>query len=190
MKMINFKLLNISRLVPVFMLMLSSCSDHQSQLPKQIPTGKQAYAILKPTEGNEVTGEVTFIGLEQGVRVVATIEGLTPGSHGFHIHEYGDCSAPDASSAGGHYNPTNSIHAGPEDQPRHIGDLGNVNANKKGVATYDYVDFVLKLEGDQSIIGKSVIVHENKDNFVSQPTGNAGPRLACGVIKEGKPEED
>lgn len=163
-----------------------ACTDHHSHLPKEVPTGKQAYAVLKPTEGNTVTGLVTFIALEKGVRVVAKVEGLTPGSHGFHIHEFGDCSAPDASSAGGHYNPSNSIHAGPEALPRHVGDLGNVIADKKGVATYDTVNFILSLEGPESIIGKSVIIHENADDFVSQPTGNAGPRVACGVIVEGE----
>lgn len=180
----TFSLIMLSTL----MIFCSSCTDHHSHLPKQVPTGKKAYAKLNPTEGNKATGLVTFIGLEKGVRVIANVEGLEPGSHGFHIHEFGDCSAPDASSAGGHYNPTNSIHAGPEDLPRHVGDLGNLNANKKGVASYDYVDFGLSLDGPQSIIGKSVIVHENKDDFISQPTGNAGPRLACGVIKEGEPE--
>jgi superoxide dismutase, Cu-Zn family len=165
-----------------------SCTDQHSHLPKDIPTGKKAYATLNSTEGNTVKGSVTFIALEKGVRVIANVEGMTPGNHGFHIHEFGDCSAPDASSAGGHYNPTDSIHAGPLDLPRHSGDLGNLTANKKGVAAYDYVDFALTLEGEQSIIGKSVIVHENKDDYISQPTGNAGPRQACGVIKEGEPD--
>lgn len=177
-------------LFSALLIICYSCTDHHSHLPKEVPTGKKAYAKLNPTKGNQVTGLVTFIALENGVRVIANVEGLTPGAHGFHIHEFGDCSAPDASSAGGHYNPTNSIHAGPEDLPRHVGDLGNVIANKNGVASYDYVNFGLTLEGNQSIIGKSVIVHEDKDDFVSQPTGNAGSRLACGVIKEGEPSGD
>lgn len=174
----------IACLLSSLLLCCFSCGEEKATLPKEVPVGKKAYVTLKPTKDSNVKGEVTFIALEKGVRVIAKIKGLTPGNHGFHIHEFGDCSAPDASSAGGHYNPDNAIHAGPLDQPRHVGDLGNINADKDGVATYDYVDFALSLEGAHSIIGKSVIVHRDQDDYVSQPTGNAGPRLACGVIVE------
>lgn len=178
-----------STLIAASCCALFSCgsnSEQKAELPQEKVTGKVAHANLKPTKDNKVNGKVTFIQLDKGVKVIADVDGLTPGEHGFHIHEFGDCSAPDGSSAGGHYNPTNSIHAGPEDTPRHVGDLGNLEAGTDGQAHYERVDYILQLSGDQSIIGKSVIVHEDRDDFVSQPTGNAGARQACGVIVEGE----
>ncbi|MEC7839572.1 MAG: superoxide dismutase family protein [Chlamydiota bacterium] len=167
----------------VLVAITSSCGNlDRPSLPPEKPTGVTAKATLGSTEGNDVSGEVTFIELEHGVRIIAEIEGLTPGGHGFHIHEFGDCSAPDASSAGGHFNPENEIHAGPSDTPRHVGDLGNLFADKNGKAYYDRVDFEVELKGENSVVGKSVIVHEDRDDFVSQPTGNAGARVACGLI--------
>lgn len=144
---------------------------------------KQAICLLYPTEGNNVTGKVTFTEVEGGLRVVALVSGLEPNTkHGFHIHEYGDCSAVDASSAGGHFNPTHMSHGGPMDKMRHNGDLGNLEADGNGNATIDYVDPMLALRGDESIIGLSIIVHKNPDDMKTQPTGNSGPRIACGVI--------
>ncbi len=163
--------------------LIFSCENYGKDI-KNKPTGKKAYATLNPTKDNKVSGEIRFITIDKGVRVVAQIKDLSPGYHGIHIHEFGDCSAPDASSAGGHFNPEGNIHAGPEDLPRHIGDLGNVFADRHGNAYYDRVDFSLSLSGSESIIGKSVIIHEKRDDYVSQPTGNAGPRIACGVIQE------
>lgn len=143
-----------------------------------------ATAILNPTEGNNVHGNVIFTQVKGGIRVQATLTGLTPGEHGFHIHENGDCSAPDGSSAGGHFNPDGMEHAGPDAESRHEGDLGIVVANDAGEATYDRVDSHLSLaEGPHSIIGRGVVVHGGADDFTSQPSGNAGPRVACGVIE-------
>ncbi len=148
-----------------------------------IGTVKKAICLLYPTEGNHVTGKVTFMEVEGGVRVIALVSGLEPNSkHGFHIHEYGDCSAVDASSAGGHYNPENMAHGGPMDHMRHEGDLGNLEADANGNASIDRVDPTLSLRGDQSVIGLSIIVHRDPDDLKTQPTGNSGPRIACGVI--------
>lgn len=145
----------------------------------------KAIAELKPTEGNNVTGTVTFTSVEGGVRIVADLEGLDPGKHGFHIHERGDCSAPDAESAGGHFNPDGSPHGDPDNPAgqRHAGDLGNVDADEEGKAHYDRTDQLISMEGEDSIVGKAVIVHAQPDDLRSQPTGGAGPRLACGVIQ-------
>ena len=148
-----------------------------------IPTPIIAVAELSPTQGNDVRGTVIFSQESDGVHVVANLTGLTPGEHGFHVHEKGDCSAPDGSSAGGHFNPTNMPHAGPDAEQRHAGDLGNITADAKGEGHYDRVDSHLSLEGDHAIVGLSVIVHGGKDDFTSQPSGNAGPRVACGVIE-------
>lgn len=143
---------------------------------------ENAVAVLHATRGGNVSGTVTFTKVNGGVHVVADVEGLTPGEHGFHIHEFGDCSAPDATSAGGHFNPDGHVHAGPGSAQRHEGDLGNIIANASGKAHYDVVDTQLSFDGRHSIIGRSVIVHEKADDLKTQPTGNAGARVACGVI--------
>ena len=142
----------------------------------------KAMALVRPTKGNAVTGTVTFTKTDDGVRVVVDLEGLTPGEHGFHIHEFGDCSDAEAKAAGGHYNPGGHVHAGPDAEKRHNGDLGNLTADASGKAHSERVDKHLKLGGEHSILGRSVIVHEKADDLKTQPTGNAGARVACGVI--------
>lgn len=142
-----------------------------------------ARAIINPTKNNRVQGVVTFTKVEDGVLIVADIENLEPGKHGFHIHEFGDCSAPDGSSAGGHFNPKNTKHGAPDAIERHAGDLGNLAADERGRAHYRRVDKVITLEGESTIIGRSVIIHANEDDFKTQPTGNAGGRVGCGVIE-------
>ena len=142
-----------------------------------------AVAALEPTQGHEVRGTVTFTEEANGVRVMANLTGLKQGEHGFHIHEKGDCSAPDASSAGGHFNPTGAPHGGPEGEQHHTGDLGNITADASGNARFDQVFSFLKLSGTNSIVGRGLIVHEGKDDFTTQPSGDGGARLACGVIE-------
>ena len=146
------------------------------------PPITKAVATLHATKsGGEAAGKVTFTKVEGGVKVEAEITGLTPGMHGFHIHEFGDVSSPDALSAGGHFNPMKMDHGAPKDAKRHVGDMGNIEANAKGVAKFEYVDPTLKFMGATSIIGRGVIVHEKPDDF-KQPTGNAGGRVAAGTI--------
>lgn len=145
-------------------------------------TSKQAVAEIHPASNSGVSGRVVFVQEQEGVRIVANFNGLKPGIHGFHIHEKGDCSAPDATSAGGHFNPTSEPHAAPDAEKRHLGDLGNITADQEGHAVYERLDNKLSLEGPNSILGKSVIVHEKEDDYQTQPTGNAGGRIGCGVI--------
>jgi Cu-Zn family superoxide dismutase len=163
-----------------------SAPEEKAETNKALPA--EAVAELKPTEGNKVSGTVTFSSRNGTVLVVADLEGLEPGKHGFHIHENGDCSAPDATSAGGHFNPDNTPHGAPENLPaqRHIGDLGNLEADADGKAHLENVDQLISLEGPNAIVGKAVIVHAQPDDLSSQPTGNAGPRVACGVIEARK----
>ena len=142
----------------------------------------KAVAVLHPTQGNKAEGVVTFTKEEGGVRVVAKLTNVPKGVHGFHIHEFGDCSSPDGSAAGGHFNPTAMTHAGPTADKRHVGDLGNITADDQGNANLDYVDKHLEFSGANSILGHAVILHANPDDFTTQPTGNAGGRIACGVI--------
>ena len=142
----------------------------------------QAVAVIHPTEGNSAKGTVTFTKAEDGIRIKAQLTGLGQGEHGFHIHEYGDCTSADGKSAGGHFNPKGTPHAGPEDSPRHAGDFGNVTANDGGKGTYDRVDKEISLSGQESIIGHAVVVHAKQDDLTSQPAGDAGDRIGCGVI--------
>jgi Cu-Zn family superoxide dismutase len=145
---------------------------------------KRAVANLTGTKGHEkVTGTIEFVEKDGGVLVTAHVEGLTPGDHGFHIHEKGDCSAPDGASAGGHFNPSSHKHGAPDAAEHHEGDLGNLTADKDGKAdkTMTLTDVSLG-DGANSVVGKGFIVHEKKDDLTTQPTGNAGARVACGVI--------
>ena len=136
----------------------------------------------KYPEGYEVKGLITFTQTDDGILIEADIEGLTEGNHGFHIHEWGDISKSDGTSAGGHFNPDNSEHAGPGDAIRHAGDLGNITADENAKAHYRQIDSLISFTGKNNIIGRSVIIHVGEDDLVSQPTGDAGGRVAQGVI--------
>ena len=147
-----------------------------------------AVAVLRATQGSDTRGVVFFRQMDKKVRVIGKIVGLSPGEHGFHIHTYGDLTGwQDGKSAGGHFDPRGMPHGKPSEAKRHIGDLGNITANDEGVATFDMTDDVISLTGGHAIIGRAVVVHKGADEFV-QPTGNAGPRAAVGVIGIGNPE--
>lgn len=149
----------------------------------------EAVAQLHSTDGNEILGTVNFLQTDEGVTVTANINGLETGKHGFHIHQYGDCTAEDQTSAGGHYNPYNTEHGAPTDSERHMGDMGNLPINEEGYGNLTYTDNVIELNGPNSIIGRAVIIHGGADDFTSQPSGAAGPRLACGVIGIANPDQ-
>jgi superoxide dismutase, Cu-Zn family len=155
----------------------------QMDMGKMAPaTVDRAICILYPTAGNNVSGTITFTQTDKGVKVVADLQGLSKGKHGFHIHEFGDCSSPDGTSAGGHYNPAGKTHGAPMDMSRHMGDMGNLEADDSGKAHLEYIDAVIKLNGPGSVLGRSIIVHKGEDDLKTQPTGNSGARVACGVI--------
>lgn len=153
--------------------------------PAPEPTPKTAMAKLEPASKSKVTGTITFKQTDDGVEATATLEGLKPGEHAWHVHEKGDCSAPDATSAGGHFNPENHKHGAPDAAEHHAGDFGNLTAGKDGkaTATITIKGVTLDPAAPTSLVGKGFIVHEKKDDFKTQPTGNAGGRVACGVIK-------
>lgn len=147
---------------------------------------EEARAVLQGKSGRKVTGEVLFFSTQDGVRIYAEVEGLAPlARHGFHIHEKGDCSAFDASTAGEHFNPFNSIHGHPHLVSHHAGDLGNLVADDFGRAVFDEVieDISLDPEKRNSVVGLAVIVHNWEDDFLSQPDGNSGVAIACGIIR-------
>ena len=160
-------------------------TDRQEQETEE----RTAKATMEPASGSNVTGEVTFTERESGkVRIEVKVENLTPGEHAVHLHENGDCSAADASSAGGHWNPTMKPHGKRGDGTAfHKGDIDNmkVGDDGKGSLTMTIEGWSIGGADSTNIIGKSVIIHEKADDFTSQPSGNAGGRISCGVIKEG-----
>lgn len=148
----------------------------------------EAIAVIQPTQGHKARGVVTFTKVEHGVRIVADLQGLTPGTHGFHIHEYGDISDPKARSCGSHFNPHKAAHGSPSSKSHHLGDLGNIQASPSGNAHLEIiVDGDFSLSGENSIIGRSVVVHQDPDDLKSQPAGNSGARVGMGVIGVANP---
>lgn len=144
----------------------------------------KAQAVLKPSINSKVKGIIHFSEDGDKMKIETLVEGLKPGPHGFHIHEVGDCSKADFSSAGGHFNPAHSGHGSLDSKKRHAGDLGNLMADTKGKANVTFtVEGLTVQPGPNSIIGRSVIIHNDKDDLKSQPAGNSGPRVACGVIE-------
>lgn len=147
--------------------------------------GPTAVAEINALGGSGVDGTVEFTALSGGkIRVVADLTGLLPGSHGLHIHEFGDCSDPNGLLAGDHFNPDMVAHGGPNSPEHHAGDLGNVTADNKGrgYLTLDTDDFTLDT-GPRGVLGRSVLVHAMADDLMSQPSGMSGDRIACGVIR-------
>ena len=173
--------------IALIFLLAAGFSAHSQTPAEKSSAPLKAVAVLHPSGGSKVSGTVTFTEEADGVQVRAEITGLTPGNHGFHVHEFGDCSAADASSAGAHFNPTHKPHAGPDTPERHVGDMGNVQADASGKAKLEYVDHQISLTNDErSVIGRSVVVHEKADDLKSQPSGDSGARIACGVIGRAK----
>lgn len=136
-------------------------------------------ADVYPLSDGLARGYVTFTQKKEGVLVEAEFSGLSEGKHGFHIHEFGNCSATDGTSAGGHYNPFGNRHSSRDSEDRHMGDMGNLIGDKDGVASLSYLDTTIELS---KITGRGIVIHAGEDDLNSQPSGAAGPRIACGVI--------
>lgn len=154
--------------------------------PAEAPS--TAHATLTAATGSSVQGGFTVVNQGSGVSIRGEITGLEPGSeHGFHVHETGECTLPDFASAGGHFNPTEDPHGGPESTARHLGDLPNAKADENGRALIDVnVDGVTLVDKDgapTAILGKAIVVHAMPDDYKSQPSGESGARIACGVIR-------
>ena len=147
--------------------------------------GPSAVANLEPTTGNTAKGTVSFTQRGDRVRVSAQLSGLKPnGEHAFHVHEKGDCSSGDGMSTGGHYNPAGKPH-GPQDAAHHAGDMPSLTADAYGNASATFeLSGVAIGSGAADLVGKGLIVHRDADDFKTQPTGNAGPRIACAVIRK------
>jgi len=158
-------------------LLLAACAT-------TAPDGPSATATVRPASGSQVHGSVTFTQVGSRVRITGEIAALTPGLHGIHVHEKGDCSAADAESAGGHFNPQGKKHGAPGSSDRHGGDLGNLSANEYGRANLSImVDGISVGKGADGVIGRAIVVHANADDLKSDPAGNSGARVGCGVIE-------
>jgi len=157
---------------------LAGCQSAPSDAPK-------AAANLQPTKGNKASGTVNFTQIGDRVRVTGNVSGLVPGQeHGFHIHEAGDCSSGDGMSTKGHFNPFGKPHGNPAASERHAGDMPALKADASGNAKINAtLDLMTVAPGPSSIIGRGLIVHASPDDYKTQPTGNAGARIACAVIQ-------
>lgn len=150
--------------------------------PADSPT---ATATIESKSGSSVTGTATFKKVSGGVEITVTLANASPGKHGVHLHEKGDCSAADGASAGGHFDPDKKPHGAPDSPEHHAGDFGNIEIGQDGTGTLNLVSKDLTVEaGERSVVGRAIIVHEKEDDF-GQPTGNAGGRIGCGVVKAG-----
>jgi len=159
---------------------LTACAGPQTGAPV-------ASAQLAATKGNAASGMVNFTPLGNKVLVTAEVSGLKPNSeHGFHVHEKGDCSSGDGMSAGGHFNPGGVPHGHYGQAPRHAGDMPNLKADANGKAVYRFETELISVTpgAANNVIGRAVVVHASPDDYASQPAGNAGARMACGVVKQ------
>jgi len=184
-------------IIPLFVgcALVVGCESMTSskESSKKMDTGKTAVAHLTPSKAattmpanTNVTGTVKFTDEGNGkTKIVADISGLAPNTkHGFHIHEKGDLSSPDLMSTGGHYNPEKHPHGGPSTSPVHAGDFGNVMSDASGNAHFELEVDDISIGGEKNdVLGKAVIVHAKEDDLKSQPSGNAGGRVAGGVIE-------
>jgi Cu-Zn family superoxide dismutase len=168
--------------IPIFYLAANAADD------KKDDEELKAVVVLHPTEGSKTHGTITFTQKGGVVTVKGKVMGLKPGLHAFHIHEFGDCSSHDGMATGGHFNPTKQMHGARDAEVRHVGDLGNIKADDEGMAVIDFTDKVISLSGKNSIIGRGAIVHAAADDFKTQPTGNAGARVASGVVGWANPK--
>jgi Cu-Zn family superoxide dismutase len=177
------KLRNVVML-SVLTLVLGACAHGGHHASHHQSLEARAQLITAKPEHKNVAGDIGFTEQKHGVRVRVMIRGLKPlSAHGFHIHEGTECKGPGFETAGGHFNPGKHDHGGPDSSVRHAGDLGNVTADAQGVVSMDQVfqGFTLG-EGPTSVIGKAMILHEKADDLTTQPTGNAGGRMACALI--------
>lgn len=184
--------MRIALLAAASALALAACSTTPSAPTASAPnipttsTAKQAIAVLASASASRVSGSVTLVPMGKGLHLTGEVGGLPANStHAFHIHEKGDCSAADASSAGPHFNPFNAAHGKAGSGAHHAGDMNNLSADAEGVAKINVHLEGVTLGGGaiNDVAGRALIVHAAADDYASQPAGNAGARVACGIIK-------
>lgn len=145
--------------------------------------GPVAVTTLEARSNSSIKGQATFTQAGDKVRIVVEVSGATPGQHGLHVHENGDCSAPDAKSAGNHFNPGSAEHGAPDKAAHHAGDFGNLTVGEDGSGKLELLtDQITVNPGTTSVVGRALVLHEKVDDTTTQPTGNSGSRIGCGVI--------
>jgi len=157
--------------------------DHEHAAPEV----KHGVVVLAATEGNDVKGWLTLTAVKGGVELAGKVSNLTPGKHGFHVHEFGDLREPAGKAAGGHFNPEGHDHGGLHSEERHAGDLGNIEADESGNAEVKVLAPGLVLS---EVLGRSIVVHAGEDDLTSQPSGDSGDRIAVGVIGIAQPPKE
>jgi Cu-Zn family superoxide dismutase len=163
----------------------ASTASASAATPPPPPAAKppEAMAKIESRSGSQMTGTADFLEKDGAVTVTIKLAGATPGQHGAHVHETGDCSDPKAMTAGGHFNPDNAQHGAPDAPPHHNGDLGNITVGADGTGTLTITTKDLTVAaGPKSVVGKAIVVHAGADDLKGQPAGNSGARAACGVI--------
>ena len=160
--------------------------EEAKKAPVQTMPAAKATAGIEARSGSSLSGTADFVQHGGKLMITVSLKGAPPGPHAVHIHEKGDCSAPDASSAGPHFNPGGHQHGAPDAAQHHAGDLGNITIGEDGTGTLMIHSEDLAMAGEPNgVVGRAIIVHDKPDDFVTQPTGNAGGRIGCGVITSG-----
>jgi Cu-Zn family superoxide dismutase len=164
---------------------LTACPPAADKKGDQPPGGDGpiAFTTVEARSSSTVKGQATFTQTGNRVRVIVEVSGATPGDHGLHVHENGDCSSPDANSAGGHFNPSKAEHGTPEKMSHHAGDFGNLTVGADGTGKMELLtDQISVTPSATSVVGRALVLHEKPDDSVTQPSGNSGSRIGCGVI--------
>ena len=171
-------------LIAIFLSLIGCDRTRQQAGILSAPSAKQAVATIDSTSDSGVTGMAIFTQNGDQITFTVEIQNATPGLHAVHIHENGDCSAPDGKSAGGHWNPTDVAHGKWGEGEFHLGDIGNITVGEDGTGSFELTTDLWEIGtgSDIDVVGKGMIVHADADDFVSQPSGNAGARIGCGVI--------
>lgn len=174
--------MKILKLIPILFLLIAACTEKEEviEIEDEGETHSKAVSVVYPIGESNVNGVVHFKKADGGVSVMAEFSGLEEGKYGFHIHQFGNCTGSDGKTAGGHFDPFMiEKHNAPDTKNRHMGDMGNISVDEDGTAVLSYVDPTILLN---EIIGRGIVVHAGEDDLTSQPSGAAGPRIACGVI--------
>ncbi len=162
-------------------LLLAACApteDVVDEIDDEF-SSRTAVAEIEPINGGDLSGRIVFEEMGDYVLITGTVGGLTRGKHGFHIHEGTSCS-----DRGGHFNPEGSAHGSPNESVHHLGDLGNLVAEEDpDDSAYEHISRVVSLSGPNSVVGHALVVHQNEDEYIPQPSGSSGPEIGCGIIQ-------
>jgi Cu-Zn family superoxide dismutase len=176
---------SVIAMAPLALLLGCASSTSSSTASPKPAAGPRANALIEGRSGSALSGMAVFTQNGDTVHVVVDVVNAPEGVHAVHLHEKGDCSAPDATSAGGHFNPMKMEHGSPDAPTHHAGDFGNMTVGGEGHGHLELDSAMLTVTaGDHSVLGHAIVVHAKEDDMHTQPTGNAGARLGCGVVEQ------